>query len=107
LRTIRYLYDLELDRNGNIIGGEWYRNEHPDFEWLPHATTQPFSSGDRGLTSASWDPSRQAIPAFWRDIAIRTARVNGEPLAAIVEPLANAAAVGRYEEPEPLPPDNQ
>lgn len=107
LRTIRYLYDLELDDNGNIIGGEWYRNEHPDFEWLPHADTQPLTSGDRGLTGASWDPARQPVPGFWRDIAIRTARVNGEPLAAIVEPLAAAAARGGRleEEPHPVPSD--
>jgi hypothetical protein len=29
-----YRYDLELDQNGNIVGGEWY-TEHPDFLWVP------------------------------------------------------------------------
>ncbi|MBI2026653.1 MAG: hypothetical protein HYS98_02430 [Deltaproteobacteria bacterium] len=28
-----YLYDLELDKDGNIVGGEWYSNLHPDFIW--------------------------------------------------------------------------
>lgn len=35
IRRVRYLYDLELDPNGKIIGGEWYQNEHPDFMWTP------------------------------------------------------------------------
>lgn len=28
-----YIYDLELDAKGNIIGGEWYNLYHPDFIW--------------------------------------------------------------------------
>ncbi|OZG75398.1 hypothetical protein BTA51_03200 [Hahella sp. CCB-MM4] len=33
--SVRYMYDLELDSEGNIIGGEWYTNRHPDFLWTP------------------------------------------------------------------------
>ena len=32
---VHYSYDLELDKNGKIIGGEWYSNKHPDFLWTP------------------------------------------------------------------------
>lgn len=28
-----YIYDLELDKDFNIIGGEWMQNKHPDFLW--------------------------------------------------------------------------
>jgi subtilisin-like proprotein convertase family protein len=43
-RTDRYHYILELDANGNIIGGEWgptSQSNHPDFLWLPtgHGTS--------------------------------------------------------------------
>ncbi len=31
-----YVYDLELDENMKIIGGEWYTNKHPDFIWTPY-----------------------------------------------------------------------
>jgi len=34
----RYEYILELDSDGNIVGGEWlpdYIDHHPDFLWLP------------------------------------------------------------------------
>jgi hypothetical protein len=30
-----YVYDLELDRDGKIIGGEWETFDRPDFLWLP------------------------------------------------------------------------
>lgn len=33
--SVTYRYDLELDEIGNIIGGEWYTNRHPDFLWTP------------------------------------------------------------------------
>jgi hypothetical protein len=32
-RSVRYLYELELDRDGDIIGGEWYTHRPPDFLW--------------------------------------------------------------------------
>ena len=31
--TVTYVYDLELNDSGNIVGGEWYSNKHPDFLW--------------------------------------------------------------------------
>lgn len=37
-RTDRYHYILELDAEGNVIGGEWgpsSQSNHPDFLWLP------------------------------------------------------------------------
>lgn len=42
-------YDLELDKNGKIIGGEWIGHRHPDFLWLPaqNATPMSYSSGER------------------------------------------------------------
>jgi hypothetical protein len=33
--SVQYIYDLEVDANGNIIGGEWYQKAHPDFMWTP------------------------------------------------------------------------
>ena len=30
-----YSYDLELNAEKEIIGGEWYGNRHPDFLWTP------------------------------------------------------------------------
>jgi len=35
LKTKNYFYDLELDSNDKILGGEWLSSDHPDFAWLP------------------------------------------------------------------------
>jgi hypothetical protein len=79
-----YLYDLELDANGNIIGGEWYKNAHPDFAWMPRATARAVSSFEAEATSA-WDGTG-ALPQDWRSAA-KNASAKGQPLAKIVEAL--------------------
>lgn len=33
--AVEYIYDLEVESNGKIIGGEWYHTAHPDFIWTP------------------------------------------------------------------------
>jgi len=35
INAVDYIYDLELDAGGKIVGGEWYQNTHPDFLWTP------------------------------------------------------------------------
>ena len=46
-----YTYDLELDSNFNIIGGEWYTNKHPDFLWTPYEQSHAVSAVDSYLPS--------------------------------------------------------
>ncbi len=41
-----YDYDLELDENHQIIGGEWHSYQHPDFLWVPVKGTFPATLGD-------------------------------------------------------------
>lgn len=51
IMAVEYIYDLEIDSNGQIIGGEWYQSAHPDFMWTPTFETDvstnavPFYSG--------------------------------------------------------------
>lgn len=45
-KTFTYTYDLELDRNYRIIGGEWRSEAHPDFLWRPEFSALPRSAGD-------------------------------------------------------------
>lgn len=40
-KVVRFLYDLELNQNLEIIGGEWYSNHHPDFVWNPYPVELP------------------------------------------------------------------
>lgn len=84
-----FLYDLELDAEGKIIGGEWYREKHPDFLWQPVPGSKPKSLGDMDLDAAydlsNWDKN-SVIPAAWRTPAARSAAAS-QPLARIVDKL--------------------
>lgn len=82
-----YIYDLELDENYNIIGGEWYGSDSPDFIWT-------FPAGSRALTredvylsskSISWSANEQMRP----DVAemARRASKRGQVLTTIAEAL--------------------
>ncbi len=84
-----YMYDLELDKDMNIVGGEWYTNLHPDFLWSTVGSARAVSLGDSHLTG-TWD-ARKPLPKFWKDIAVQTAVRTGMPLASIVESLTATA----------------
>lgn len=85
-RTVRYLYDLEIDSKGEIIGGEWYQNAHPDFLWTPPFESRAISIGDYFLLGENnWD-GRQALSEKWKSNGIKAAR-RGQPLSKLVESL--------------------
>lgn len=88
IATASYRYDLELDANKNIIGGEWYEKGHPDFIWVPLPTSQATSLMDDKLTG-TWD-GNGVIPKEWNDPA-KQAADQGQPLAKIVHELVRRA----------------
>ena len=45
-KTFVYYYDLELDQNMRVLGGEWRSEIHPDFLWRPAFNADPVSKGD-------------------------------------------------------------
>jgi hypothetical protein len=80
IRWVQYLYDLELDELGNIVGGEWYQNAHPDFFWAPEDGAEPWNWADAQVKTVPWSSSEArlpeliAAPAKWmaeRGIALR------------------------------------
>jgi hypothetical protein len=89
--AVNYLYDLELDENYQIIGGEWYHREHPDFLWVPIKNTEAMAVGDDYLNGQptafhpGWD-GKSILPDLWRRAAIGSSAY-GQPLGAIVETL--------------------
>ncbi len=80
-----YRYDLELDSEGNIVGGEWYFKSHPDFLWLPFENSNPQATFDY-LISGTWNPKESLLPAKWAKNAVLSAR-SGEVSAKIVKVL--------------------
>lgn len=93
--AVNYLYDLELDAQGNIIGGEWYHQEHPDFLWTPPHSTVAKSIGDQYLDNANdhshWKKrEKNHIPPSWQEAALKSSK-NGQPLMRIVRELLQKA----------------
>ncbi|NCN41276.1 hypothetical protein GW916_08500 [bacterium] len=84
-----YMYDLELDANGEIIGGEWYQNAHPDFLWTPEADGRASTYSERFLSLFQWD-GNGPMPATWK-MAAKAASRQKTPLAVIVESLIQRA----------------
>lgn len=88
LTYVDYLYDLELDAGGAVIGGEWWQNPHPDFLWTPPPRARATTPADQFATG-EWTVS-QPLPRRWAEAARRES-ANQRPLAKIVETLIEAA----------------
>lgn len=76
-----YEYDLELDRNFAILGGEW-ASEMPDFMWAPNDRTYPLSNAEEnGLLKTQAEIIK----------ASQLSAKAGQPLSIIVEKLFEAS----------------
>lgn len=85
-RTVQYVYDLELSESGDVMGGEWYQNRHPDFLWVPVRGAKARAYADSLIPSnESWN-GLTPIPASWKKVASQANRI-GQPLGRIVETL--------------------
>jgi hypothetical protein len=98
LKTVKYTYDLELDEEGKIIGGEWYTNVHPDFLWTPPAGALAKSTTDN---AAAGEFVAGQIPETWRRAAVAAAR-NGQPLGKLVSALFQLAQAAQTSQDPPL-----
>lgn len=77
-----YLYDLEMDSNFNIVGGESLSRNLPDFIWAPNDQTYPLS-----------DPEKNGPPRSNAELTLmaKLASRSGQPLSIIVERLFESA----------------
>jgi hypothetical protein len=100
-KTYRYYYDLELDSNHKIIGGEWYSNAHPDFIWTFAADSQAKSKAEEDLDPYDWDLSNP-VPRSWT-AAARSASAAGIPMSIVIKRIVGAVPE-EGEEPEGPPP---
>jgi hypothetical protein len=88
IQKVTYCYDLELDSDGKIVGGEWYINRHPDFLWTPPPGARAIAPWDHYATG-EWN-AREPLPRAWRRAAL-SASTSGLPLAHVVEGLLGFA----------------
>lgn len=89
--TQTYRYDLELDQNYTIIGGEWHSENRPDFLWVQKQNIDVLTPGDIVLVDHQvWSGTTRA-PGEWSKQAALMAQSLGSPLAFFVEKLINLA----------------
>jgi hypothetical protein len=84
-KTVRYIYDLELDAGNNVIGGEWYSNAHPDFLWTFDINAQAMAFDENVIIADPWS-NNAPVPAY-----ARRASARGSPLYAFLSKLIEAA----------------
>jgi len=87
--TVVYKYELELDGNYNIIGGQWYSNFHPNFVWKVHSPND--ASGPYDQYVPSFDGSVQSLQSL-AEYAKNQSAANNQPLRAIVKYLLEQSA---------------
>lgn len=73
--TKTYVYDLELDVNNNILGGESASKNLPDFIWAPNDVTYPKSDAE------------EMTPGLSLVELSRAAAKKGQPLSKVVQKL--------------------
>jgi hypothetical protein len=89
--TVRYVYDLELDAKGNILGGEWYSNFHPDFMWTPPLGSRALSNPEKKRQKPLvWSGKGAVSDAVHK--AAQSASSRGQPVAVVVERLVKLAS---------------
>jgi hypothetical protein len=88
-KTVRYIYDLELDAGYNVIGGEWYSNGHPDFMWTFPLGSQALASAENVLQEDPWQ-NDGSVPAYWTAYA-QKASARGTPLFAFIKRVVSSA----------------
>lgn len=83
-KEMSFRYDLELDAQYRIIGGEWQSAKHPDFVWKPRFVALPTTEGDtQTLLLKPWEA---AVNPDWA-IPAKMSNKKGTPLTKFVKYL--------------------
>lgn len=84
-----YTYDLELNAEGEIIGGEWYTNKHPDFMWTPYYSEHAVSVLDEYIEGYI---SEDIVlnPQFQKYVPEASAQ--GQPVSKLIHALFKKAS---------------
>lgn len=84
---VTYMYDLELDKDSNIVGGEWYNNAHPDFIWYPKTNSESPAPTEYSNKLGDWVPGTALPPEILQNIQSDASQ--GYPYYQVIEKLLN------------------
>lgn len=56
IEEVTYTFDLELDEDLHVIGGEWHEKNHPDFLWIPSGHSLATSNDIANIRWRSGEP---------------------------------------------------
>lgn len=88
-KGVIYMYDLEINKHGEVIGGEWYSNAHPDFLWtIPQhsVTNKAYHTLYDKYAVGEWAVNKP-LPKHWSELAKQAALRGRFPLGKIVDEL--------------------
>lgn len=80
--SVQYIYDLEVSKDGEVVGGEWYQSAHPDFVWAPKENSRAVSNYE-DMVNGQWDGT---TPKSWLPY-VKKASSSQQPFAKIVDQL--------------------
>jgi hypothetical protein len=84
INTRTLAYELELDSDFNLLGGEWVDGSHPDLLWVVPKGTVPDSPGEAQLPPRGGESG--VIPKSW-GAAARASAEHMTPLRRVVDIL--------------------
>lgn len=85
MHTMKFVYDLELDAEMNIVGGEWYGKDRADFLWTFPANSVAMSAEDWGMGDVTWTPG-EPLPQRMAEQAQKASK-KARVLATITQAL--------------------
>lgn len=92
---IVYYYDLEIGREGKILGGEWETLYHPDFIWMVKEGSSPKTGEDNILKEDLWN-GEKPLSEYARLLGRKAAR-RGDLMEYIVKSLIELSINQRSE----------
>lgn len=111
--SVEYIYDLEIDASGKIIGGEWYQNAHPDFLWtavknadvstnvVPRPTATTNYNFLHMYYNYYWDENPRSPAPEWTQYSVYSSQNYRVPLENIVRNLTAWSSVNNNEQETP------
>ena len=92
-KKMTFVYDLELDDAFNVVGGEWYAKDNPDFIWSYGEDSKATTREDGRLRSSEivWDARSGSMISPVAEMA-REAAKRGMVLSTISNSLLAASA---------------